>query len=80
MSRQETLASLQLLLEYARDELGTVGLPAAAALAGDAMAIVRAELDLAKPPRPSRLRRRGAPAGALHLVFTRGAGDQTSGR
>ena len=79
MNRQETLASLQLLLEYARDELDAVGLPGAATLAADAMALVRAELDPAKPPRAPRPRPRGTPAGTLHLVFSRGAGDRTRG-
>jgi hypothetical protein len=75
MTRRETLASLELLLEYARDELRAVGLPAAARLAGDAMAIVREELKSAGPPEELRLPERLPPVRKPHLVFTRRTGD-----
>lgn len=75
MTRRETLASLELLLEYARDELNTVGLPAAAALAGDALAMVRDELKSAAPAEELSLPERVPPVRKPHLVFTRRTGD-----
>jgi hypothetical protein len=76
MTRQATLAGLQLLLEYARDELDVLGLRSAASHAEDAMAIVRAELS---PPHAS-----GAPGGRAllprpRLVFTRRTADRSHG-
>lgn len=79
MTRQETLASLQLLLEYARDELSAVGLRAAATLADDAMVIVQSQLRSVEPSGAPKASVRTAPFGKLHLVSTRRTSDRTRG-
>jgi hypothetical protein len=79
MTRQDTLASLQLLLEYARDELNTVGLRDAATLADDAVAIVRADLETAEPEKGATPPEPPVPLGKPRLVFNRRSGGGTRG-
>jgi hypothetical protein len=76
MTRQATLAGLQLLLEYARDELDVLELHAAASHADEAMAIVRAELD---PSHAADAPSRGGPLPKPRLVFTRRTADRSHG-
>ncbi len=74
MTRQDTLASLQLLLEYARDELNTVGLRDAATLADDAIVIIRGDLESAEPEAGAKPPEPPVPLGKPRLVFNRRSG------
>lgn len=78
MSERDTFAGLQMVLEYAVDELNAVGLHAAAKLVADAMIFVEHELEAdrsgARPKAPVSRSRAAGP----QLVFDRTSAEKHS--
>jgi hypothetical protein len=78
--RRELLSSLQLLLEYAKDELEAVRLNAAATLVDNAMILIDRELTWPKSNASPSSSAVVVPFGKPRLVVHRRAADETIGR